>query len=285
MIRDKWLYAYFKTYYKTLMNLKVPLEYVGSVAALVPDRFEPGTFVLSIDGAEQSHVDPQDPLSIRYEYLQRIDAAIRAYHVDKEPRRVLHLGAGALTLVRALQVRYPESGHTVVDIEPELVPQICQTLPLPAPERCTAFSMDAAQAVAQLRESGLPGVADSYDAIVVDIFHGADTAPQLQEPSFYDDLAAVLRPAGMLVVNIGDEQDQRFARRLVATIADVFPTVTLAAHPDVLAARSSGNTIVAAFPAAPGEEFVRAWAAAGPFPAQVLGPGDINAYVRGRSAK
>lgn len=267
------------------MNLKVPLEFVGSVAALVPDRFEAGTYVLSIDGAEQSHVNPQDPLAIRYEYLQRIDTAVRTYYAGTEPGRVLHLGAGALTLVRAFQVRYPGSWHTVVDIEPELVGEICRVLPLPVPGNCAALSMDAAVATAQLRAGELPALPDTYDVIVVDIFHGADTAPQLQEPSFYEDLGAILASSGMLIVNIGDEQDQSFARRLVETICAKFPAVVVAAHPDVLAARSSGNTIVAAFLEDPQDGFLDGWRSAGPFPAQVIGPNDLGRYVRGRSAK
>lgn len=265
------------------MNLKVPLEFVGSVAALTPDRFEPGTFVLSIDGAEQSHVNPQDPLSIRYEYLQRIDAAIQAHCVEATPDKVLHLGAGALTLVRALQVRYPGSQHTVVDIEPSLVAELCRVLPLPAPDRCTSFGMDAAEAVSRIRTEGLPDAPYTYDVIVVDIFHGADTAPQLQEQSFYEDLAAILSLSGILLINIGDEQDQKFARRLVGTISQIFPQTCVAAHPDVLAGRSSGNTIVAAFTEEPPAGFLEAWRLAGPFPAQLLD--DLNNYVSGRSAK
>ncbi|MFC0582675.1 spermidine synthase [Micrococcoides hystricis] len=269
-----------------MTNLKVPLKYVGKTAALVPDRFETDTYVLMIDGAEQSHVNPRQPLSIRYEYLQRIDAAIQAAFAPGDRLRVLHLGAGALTLVRALQVRYPHSQHTVVDIEPELIEAMCSALPLPDATRCHSFSMDAAQAVREVRGAGLPGAPDSFDLIIVDIFHGADTAPQLQVSTFYADLSAVLAPEGWLMVNIGDEADQSFARSLTKTITSHFPSVAVAAHPDVLAARSSGNTILAATNDTEIlADFLSLWQQTGPQPGQVVGPAEIKNYVSGRSAK
>ncbi len=48
------------------------LRTTGQHAAIEPDPFTDGGFVLSIGGAEQSHVNLADPADIFYEYLRRI---------------------------------------------------------------------------------------------------------------------------------------------------------------------------------------------------------------------
>lgn len=57
---------------------QVRLSVSGASARIVPDTLDaapdvPGSsWILEIDGREQSHVDLADPTSIRYEYLRRI---------------------------------------------------------------------------------------------------------------------------------------------------------------------------------------------------------------------
>lgn len=255
------------------------------MATLVEDKFDPETWVLSIDGAEQSHVDPVNPTSIRYEYLQRIHSAILS-EFDREARlRCLHLGAGALTLLRALQVQYPRSFHAVVDIEPDLVASVVQELPLPDRSRFAYTTADAAAFAAELREVRKAEFPDSYEAIVIDIFHGADTAPQLQVPAFYEDVRALLSAQGLMIVNVGDESDQSFSRRLMATISKSFDHVLVAAHPDVLHRKMSGNTIIVGSEHALDPDFVHDFRRRGPFPAEVLTLQDLNGYSSGNSAK
>ena len=48
------------------------LRATGQHAVIEPDAYTDGGFVLSIGGAEQSHVDLADPEDIFYEYLRRI---------------------------------------------------------------------------------------------------------------------------------------------------------------------------------------------------------------------
>jgi hypothetical protein len=48
------------------------LRATGQHAVIEPDTYTDGGFVLSIGGAEQSHVDLADPEDIFYEYLRRI---------------------------------------------------------------------------------------------------------------------------------------------------------------------------------------------------------------------
>jgi hypothetical protein len=56
----------------------------------------------------------------------------------------------------------------------------------------------------------------------------------------------VLRPDGALLLNIADGPGLRFARRVVATVAAVFPEVLLISDPGVLRGRRFGNLVIAA---------------------------------------
>ncbi|MDQ6740564.1 MAG: SAM-dependent methyltransferase, partial [Actinomycetota bacterium] len=83
------------------------LRTTGQHATISPDGFTDGSFVLSIGGAEQSHVNLAHPEEIFYEYLRRIGHIVDLAAPAGEPIRVLHLGAGALTLARYIQATRP----------------------------------------------------------------------------------------------------------------------------------------------------------------------------------
>lgn len=108
----------------------------GQRAEIHPDGFSDHGYVLEIGGAEQSHVDVQNPDYVFYEYLRRIANAVDALAPAGEPITAAHLGAGALTLVRYIQATRPGSRQVAVDIEPELMGFVTDRLPLPAGTDC-----------------------------------------------------------------------------------------------------------------------------------------------------
>ena len=79
----------------------------GLHADIEPDERVRGAYVLSIGGAEQSHVDLRDPTHVFYEYLRRIANVVDLAGPAGQPLRCLHLGAGALTLARYVQATRP----------------------------------------------------------------------------------------------------------------------------------------------------------------------------------
>ena len=81
----------------------------GQRAEIHPDGFSDHGHVLEIGGAEQSHVDVQNPDYVFYEYLRRIANTVDALAPAGEPITAAHLGAGALTLVRYIQATRPGS--------------------------------------------------------------------------------------------------------------------------------------------------------------------------------
>ncbi|MBD4476339.1 spermidine synthase, partial [Xanthomonas citri pv. citri] len=85
----------------------VHLSASGEDARIAPDEL--GGLILEIGGAVQSHVDQADPTAVRYEYLRRVANVLDGVAPAGAPLRVLHLGAGALTLPRYVQATRPGS--------------------------------------------------------------------------------------------------------------------------------------------------------------------------------
>ena len=65
--------------------------------------------MLLIDGVPQSHVDLDDPGYLEFEYVRRLGHVIDLAAPAGQPLRVLHLGAGALTLARYVAATRPAS--------------------------------------------------------------------------------------------------------------------------------------------------------------------------------
>ena len=82
---------------------------------LGPDPVRPEALLLTVDGAEQSLIDPRDPRALHLEYLARLGAVVDAAAPPGEPLRVLHLGAGALALARYVAATRPGSEQLAVE--------------------------------------------------------------------------------------------------------------------------------------------------------------------------
>lgn len=250
-------------------------------AKIIPSGFDDG-WVLELDGDIQSHVDLADPSVLRFEYLHRIGNVVDACWPPTQPIRVLHLGAGALTLPRYVQVTRPGSHQTVVELDPELMPLVTAELPLPEGTQLDVVTGDARSHIQAMH-------GQYFDAIVVDIFTGGNTAVHLTGEGFYRELLDRLAHNGVLLVNIGEDEDglQFFASqaRALHTVAQGFRGAWTLADASTLVHRSSGNAVLAAGGGLPiddeGREVLRSrLSAAGPHPASVLTPDDTASLLK-----
>lgn len=250
-------------------------------AKIIPAEFDEG-WVLEVDGEIQSHVDPRRPDLIRFEYLRRIGNILDLCWSPAQPLRVLHLGAGALTLVRYVQAARPGSQQTVIELDADLIPLVTSTLPLPAGTDLSVLTGDARSTLSELGDQ-------SFDMIIVDIFTGTQTATHLTEEPFYYDVVDRLGEQGLLVVNIGDEEGLEFFAQQATVLQTVASKVghtgvwTLA-DAAVLNRRLSGNIILATGPGFDSHNdhtgVLRSQlAAAGPHPATVLTPSDTESLI------
>ncbi|MCC9177297.1 spermidine synthase [Arthrobacter sp. zg-Y750] len=261
------------------MNASRLLRGIGAHATITEDGFTPGAYVLSIGGAEQSHVDLARPGEIFYEYLRRMGNVLDLVRPAGEPVRALHLGAGALTLARYLQATRPGSRQAAVELERELLDFVLAHLPLPE-------GTDLQTVIGDARESLDRFTGQEFDAVVLDIFAGADAPGHLTTSDFYAELAALLSPNGVLLVNVGDDPPLAFARRQIRELAAALEragrgAVAALGPADMFTGRYPGNIVLAATPFPWPEEWTRQLLAAGPHPAAVLTGEDLDVFASG----
>ena len=240
------------------------LKDAGVHAEISPDGFTEGGFVLSIGGAEQSHVDLAHPEEVFYEYLRRIAGVVDVVAEPGAPVTAVHLGAGALTLARYVAATRPGAAQAAVELERELPPFVLEALPLPAGADVRIVVGDARAA---LPDVVAPGTAD---LVVLDVFSGRDAPGHLTEPAFYAEAAALLAPGGVLAVNVGDDPGLAFFAGQAHAVRTAFPDVWCLAEQRLLTGRYPGNLVLVAGRRPLPREWVDALAAAGPHPAGVL---------------
>lgn len=247
------------------------LPVTGAYAELDEDAFIEDALILSVGGKQQSHVDVRHPRQVFYEYLQRIVAVVDLVGEPRAPLRVLHLGAGALTLVRYIQATRPGSHQVAVDIDPDLIEFALEHMPLPAGTDCDILCMDAMDAIGAQPDA-------TFDVVVLDIFAGADAPAHLTSAAFARELLRVCAEDGVVLVNVGDDPPLTFARaqsRQLSWLAGSTAVLTEAAMVD---GSSAGNVIVAARRTVWPEDWTRTLLAAGPHPAAVLVGQDLTEF-------
>lgn len=207
-------------------------------AELVADGV--GGWLLNVNGAQSSHIDPFDVTNLEFEYMRQAVAAIEDAYPDRAaPMRILHLGAAACALPRYLAKEYPNSRHVAVEIDAELARLAREWFDLPRAPLLRIRVGDAREVTESLTEA-------SRDVVIRDAFAESVTPLHLKTVEFTAAVKRVLAPGGLYIANVGDRRNLLSARMEVATIATVFANVELIADPSMFKGRRSGNIIVVA---------------------------------------
>jgi hypothetical protein len=200
-----------------------------------------------------------------------------------DPIRVVHLGAGALTLARYVGTTRPGSRQRAVDADESVVAATRERLALPRGMRVPVQIADAREALGRMR-------AESADLVVVDVFAGARTPAHLTSVEMVGAVRRVLSPGGVVAVNVADGPAGRaagggrilvHARRQVATYGSVFPELAVIAEPGVWRGRRFGNLVLlASARRLPVARLVRR-CAGGALPARVVAGEDALRFAAG----
>ena len=237
----------------------------GGVAELLADADRPGGWLLLLDRIRQSYVDLDDPSYLDFEYVQAFADVLDA--LPPGPLAVTHVGGGACTLARYVAATRPGSTQIVLEPDAALTALVRARLPFARGTRVRIRPVGGREGVAAL------GVA-SADVVVLDAFHGGRVPAELTTAEFLADVARVLRPSGVLLINVADGPPGVFLRRLVSTLHTGLPSALLIADPAVLKRRRFGNVVLAASRRALPIAAVTRAASAAAFPRRVLsGPG------------
>jgi spermidine synthase len=206
---------------------------------LVPDPARRSAFLLRVGRTDQSYVDLEDPLRLEFDYVQRIADVVEALFEPGRTLRAVHVGGAGLTLPRYVAATRPGSVQTVLEPDAELTDFVRARLPLPRASGIKVRAVDG--------RAGLPGLRDGIaDLVVLDAFAGAQVPPDLTTEAAIAELNRVLRPEGVLVLNVTDRGPFAYTRRVLAGLRARFTVVGLCAEPSTLKGRRFGNVVLVA---------------------------------------
>ncbi len=246
---------------------------------LLRDADRRAAWMLLIDGVPQSHVDLDDPGYLDFEYVRRIGHVLDEAAPAGQPLRVLHLGAGALTLARYAASTRPGSPQLAVEVDAALVDLIRLRLP-PRNPRLRVRVGDARAELERLR----PG---SFDVVIADVFAGGRTPAHLTSAEFWVAARRAVHGTsrgGIVAANVADGAPLAHTRAQVATVRAVFPHVCLIADAAVLRGRRFGNLVLAASPEPLPVDALTRRTAGDPMPGRVVHGGDLARFTAGAKA-
>jgi len=249
----------------------------GMIAEIRADRWVRGAYELIVDGTPQSHVDISDPTHLAYEYVRRMGNLIDEVAAPDQPITAVHFGAGALTLPRYIEATRRGSLQQVIELERDLVDFVRDEIPWDHAASIRVRYGDAREVLGRL-PAGLDGTAD---VVVVDVFTGAQTPPHVTSVEFYREVARLLAPDGIMLVNVADGPPQRYARSQAATLTEAVGPVVVLAESSVFKGRRFGNFVIAAARAGIPDSWLPRLFAAGPHPATVATGDELAGFMSG----
>jgi spermidine synthase len=227
-------------------------------------------------------VDLDDPGYLDFEYVRRIGHVIDEAAPAGQPLRVLHLGAGALTLARYVASTRPGSPQLAVEVDAALVDLIRLRLP-PRNPRLRVRVGDARTELERLR----PG---SFDVVIADVFAGGRTPAHLTSAEFWAAAQRVVRGTsrgsrdGVVAANVADGAPLAHTKAQVATARAIFPHACLIADAAVLRGRRFGNLVLAASREPLPVDALTRRTAGDPMPGRVVYGADLARFTGGAKA-
>lgn len=205
-----------------------------------PDPHRPAGRTLLLGHQDASYVDLGDPTHLQWPYVRRIGDVIDVFRPPGGAIDAVHLGGGAATLARYVEATRPRSRQVVVEREPAIVEVAREHLGLRTHPRLRVRVGDAAVLLPRRPD-------DTLDLVITDAFDRPSEIPaSLTSPAFARELARVLRPAGVHVLNVVDTRGVPLARHHASTLAGAFARRALVAPRAMLRNRAGGNALVLA---------------------------------------
>ncbi len=203
------------------------------------DPDNPDGRLMLIDGIDASYVDLADPTFLDFGYIRRIGDVIDVAWPESKPISAVHLGGAGATLPRYVRATRPRSRQVVFEISADVLILSREQLGLRSGAGLRVHQQDA--------RLGLLGLADaSQDLVVGDAFDGTRVPGSLGSAEAAREIARVLRPGGLYVLNVIDAPPLTYARAQVSTLRLAFAELAVIADPGVLRGRRTGNVVFVA---------------------------------------
>lgn len=215
------------------------------IAEIKHDPFTYGAWLLLLNGAESSQMNPDDPENMGFEYMRWMAKIIRRRFEPSATERVrmLHLGGAGCTVARWVAWQYPNAHQTAVELDAKLAELARTHFGLPRAPQLKIRVGEAGHVLAGTPEA-------RWEVIIRDVFHQPTPGAEHTTPAHLitQDMAAhaarALSPNGVYLVNYGGPADLSLARAETATIGEAFEHVSLVADPVMFKGRRQGNIII-----------------------------------------
>lgn len=238
-------------------------------AELIPATDRPACWTLLIDGLPQSHVDLDRPSRLDFEYMRKLAAVVDTF--PPGPLHALHLGGGALALPRYVAAARPGSRQLVIERDAKLVDLVRRVLGLPP-----HVKVRVADAREALNTIG-PG---RFDVVLTDVYSKDAAQARFGSVEFAVAASRVLKPGGLLAVNVIDRLHLPAVRGQLLALRCVFAEVCAIGSPNVLRGKKLGNVILVAGSRLPLEKLALA-VAHDPFPGRLLHGSEVDRFTAG----
>lgn len=204
---------------------------------VLPDPDRPGSWIVRVGATDQSHVDPERPTLLEFDYMQRIAEALDAYGEPGERIRVVHVGGAGMSLPRYVAATRPTSAQIVLEPDAELTAEVRDKAPLPRRSGVKVRPVDG--------RAGIADMPSGYaDVVILDAFAGARVPAELATVEFFADVQRVLVAGGLFLANVTDGGTLDWARRAAAGLAATWPQAAVSAEPSTWRGRRFGNVLL-----------------------------------------
>ena len=205
----------------TAIGRSCEVESAYFCARVVVDPVDRSGRILLLDDLRHAYVDLDDPRRLELRYVRIIGDALDVRRPGPPaPVRALHLGGGGFTLPRYLEATRPGSRSTVLEVDDEVVELAREKLDLRTSD---ALEVKTGDARVLLRDEP----SGAFDVVVGDAFGSLAVPWHLATREFLEDVRRVLKPDGLVALNLIDRAPLRFAKAEVATLLRVFRHVAL----------------------------------------------------------
>ena len=180
---------------------------------------------LMLDQLRHAYVDLENPNHLEFAYIRWFDTAVRDIAEARDGDfDAVHLGGGGFTFPRHLAAEYPESRHTILELDPIVHQTAIDELGLEPSPALNIVIGDARPSVERLAD-------DSADVVMGDAFGSLSVPWHLTTDEFLGEIDRVLRPDGRYVMNLIDGPALSFVRAETRTLASRFEHVAVMARP------------------------------------------------------
>lgn len=209
------------------------------MVALERDPYSADTWTVLVNGVPSSSVNLSDPRHLDFEYMRWMALVLGMFFGREDRVRALHLGGGAAAFPRYVNAEFPESRQVVVELDARLNELVRGWFDLPRAPFLRLRSGDALDVVPTL-------MAGSRDVVVRDVFAGDTTPDGFVDSGFVAEVARVLAPDGLYLLNVGDGPELNNVRRELPTLKSTFGNIIAVSDPAVFKGRRRGNIVMAA---------------------------------------